>query len=122
MHYYNKDIGAFGENITAEFLVSKGYTIIEKNFRCRIGEIDIIAKDKNYIVFIEVKTRYGNKYGHPCESITLKKQYKIYHTAEYYMVKKKLYNNYFRFDVVEIVLNDTNNNCSINIIKNAFQL
>ena len=122
MHYYNKDIGDFGESTATEYLISKGYTIIEKTFRYKTGEIHTIAIDINYVVFIEVKTRYGNKYGHPCESITQKKQYKIYHTAEYYMIIKKLYNSYFRFDVIEIVLNDSNNNCSVNLIKNAFPL
>lgn len=120
MHFYNRDIGTFGENIAIEYLVNKGYILLEKNYRCKIGEIDIIAKDKDYIVFIEVKTRYGRKFGSPCESITKKKQYKIYHTAEFYIIMKKLNNSYFRFDVVEITMNSSNNNYLVNLIKNAF--
>ena len=96
---------------------------IRKNFRCKLGEIDIIAKDKSFIVFIEVKTRYGSIYGSPSEAITFKKQNKIYKTAQLYIIKKAIHNKfYFRFDVIEVILNTLNSNYSIKLIKNAFQI
>ncbi|EJO5348193.1 YraN family protein [Clostridium botulinum] len=123
MHYCNKDIGYFGEDLACEYIKNLGYIILEKNFKCKLGEIDIIAKDKNIIAFIEVKTRYNYIYGSPSESITFKKQNKIYKTAEYYTIKNGIYNKFFfRFDVVEIILNKINNNYSVNLIKDAFQI
>ncbi|MGO5073080.1 YraN family protein [Clostridium sporogenes] len=123
MHYCNKDIGSFGETIAADYIKNCGYIILEKNFRCKLGEIDIIAKDKNFIVFIEVKTRYGCIYGSPSEAITFKKQNKIYKTAQLYIIKKAIYNKfYFRFDVIEVILNTLNSNYSVKLIKNAFQI
>ncbi len=83
MHYCNKDIGYFGESIATNYIRNQGYIILERNFTCKLGEIDIIAKDKNFIVFIEVKTRYSSFYGNPSESITFRKQNKIYKTANY---------------------------------------
>ncbi|APH14262.1 nuclease-related domain protein [Clostridium sporogenes] len=123
MHYCNKDIGSFGEAIAADYIKNCGYIILEKNFRCKLGEIDIIAKDKNFIVFIEVKTRYGSIYGSPSEAITFKKQNKIYKTAQLYIIKKAIHNKfYFRLDVIEVILNTLNSNYSVNLIKNAFQI
>lgn len=123
MHYCNKDIGSLGEGIAADYIKNLGYIILEKNFRCKLGEIDIIAKDKNFITFIEVKTRYSSIYGTPGTAITIKKQNRIYKTAQFYMLKKSIFNKfYFRFDVIEIILNTSNNKYSINLIRNAFQI
>lgn len=122
MKAYNKTIGAFGEELAENYLEQMGYQIIVKNFRCRIGEIDIIAKDKDYIVFMEVKTRYNDRYGHPCEAVTAHKQYKIYKTAQFYIMVNKLHNFNFRFDVIEVILNYDNDNNYIRLIKNAFIL
>ncbi|NFA59328.1 YraN family protein [Clostridium sporogenes] len=123
MHYCNKDIGYFGETIATNYIKNQGYIILEKNFRCKLGEIDIIAKDKNFIVFIEVKTRYSSFYGSPSESITFRKQNKIYKTAQLYIINRNIYNkSYFRFDVIEVILNTFDNSYSVNLIKNAFQI
>lgn len=121
MKSLNKKIGSYGETIAEDYLKSIGYIILEKNFTCKIGEIDLIAKDKNHISFIEVKTRYGTPYGTPGESITTSKQYKIYKTAQTYILKKKLYKSNFRFDVIEIILNNTNSPY-IKLIKDAFRI
>ena len=64
-----KEIGIIGENIATEFLLKKGFQIIERNFLKPFGEIDIIAKDNNYLVFIEVKTRKNSNYGFPREFV-----------------------------------------------------
>jgi putative endonuclease len=122
MFSLRKDVGTYGECTALEYLAKLGYVIIEKNFRCSSGEIDIIAKDGDYITFIEVKSRYCKLYGSPSESVTYNKQLKLYKTAQYYIMKRKLHNNFFRFDVVEILFVHENNDVNINLIKNAFQL
>lgn len=104
------------------YLKRNGYVIIERNFNCKIGEIDIIGMDKDYIVFVEVKTRYTKLYGNPAEAVTYEKQRKIYKTAQYYIMKKKLYSHTFRFDVVEIMIDNKNNTYFIRLIKDAFQI
>ncbi|MPM86702.1 hypothetical protein SDC9_133793 [bioreactor metagenome] len=122
MGVLNKSIGSYGESIAENYLKEMGYTILEKNFKCKIGEIDIIAKDSKYICFVEVKTRYGSLYGSPGESVTNLKQYKIHKTAQFYILKKKLNKFNFRFDVIEVILNNDDDNYSIKLIKDAFQI
>lgn len=122
MHSYNKHIGSIGESIAENYLIQNGYIILDRNFSCKLGEIDIIGKDDNIISFIEVKSRYGNLYGSPRESVNSIKQYKIYKTAQLYILKKKLTRFYFRFDVMEIIFNNYDNNYSVKLIKDAFQL
>lgn len=119
MKISNKEIGALGEDLVSKYLLSEKFYIFEKNYSCFIGEVDIIAKDNDHICFIEVKARYDNKYGLPCESITLYKQNKIKRVAQKFIVENKLYNHIFRFDVAEVFL-DTKGGYSINYIKNAF--
>jgi putative endonuclease len=122
MHSFNKSIGNCGENIAEKYMKNLGYFILEKNFRCKIGEIDIIAKDKDYIVFVEVKSRFGVMYGTPSEAVNKSKQYKIYKTAQMYILKKKLFCSNFRFDVIEVIFNSQNDTYSIRLIKDAFQI
>ncbi|MBU3214107.1 YraN family protein [Clostridium estertheticum] len=122
MKTFNKDIGTFGEEIAETFLKNLGYKVIDKNFSCKCGEIDIIAKHKDYICFIEVKTRYGINFGIPAESVTLYKQHKIYKTAQVYILKKNIIDRNFRFDVIEVLLNKDNNDFLVNHIEDAFQL
>ncbi|MCY6483965.1 YraN family protein [Clostridium aestuarii] len=123
MKIFNVSIGSYGENLAENHLKSLGYKIIDRNFTCKIAEIDLIAIDlkTNYISFVEVKSRYSSSYGYPCEAVTTKKIIKIRKAAQLYIMKNKLFNNYnFRFDVIEVFLNHNNNNYSINFIKNAF--
>ena len=105
--YYKNDskpLGNEGENIANDFLIKKGYKILERNFRFSKGEIDIIAQDKNELVFIEVKTRRSMHYGNPIDSVTFNKKKHIYKTANYYLYINKLYNKFIRFDVIEIYI------------------
>ena len=105
--YYKNDskpLGNEGENIANNFLIKKGYKILERNFRFSKGEIDIIAQDKKEIVFIEVKTRRNRHYGNPIDSVTFNKKKHIYKTANYYLYINKLYNKFIRFDVIEIYI------------------
>jgi len=111
----NRKIGASYEEKAARHLAETGFKIIERNFRCRIGEIDLIAWDKNYLCFIEVKYRAGLSKGHPAEAVTENKQQKIAKTAQYYMLIKNIpQDTPCRFDVAVILDNE------ISLIKNAF--
>lgn len=102
-------IGQNGEDIACKYLSLCGYKIIYRNFRCRIGEIDIIAEKDNVLTFIEVKTRLSIRTGMPSESVTFSKQQKIRRVAQYYMLKENLLNNIpiLSFDVIEIVQRDS---------------
>lgn len=96
-----KPLGAKGEEHAVEFLKGKGYRLISRNFKTSIGEIDIIAEDKGTLVFIEVKTRTDNSFGHPFEAVTYRKREKIKKVALCYLkgLKKTAA---ARFDVMSI--------------------
>ena len=94
--------GAVGEVVAARFLREKGYTIISSNYRCRQGEIDIIATNKDYIVFVEVKTRRSNSMYSPREAVTEQKQRRLIQTASIFLSKHTI-ELQPRFDVIEVV-------------------
>lgn len=121
MRSMNKEVGNLGEAIAVEYLISVGYEILERNFRCKIGEVDIIAKDGIYLTFIEVKTRRVLDYGEPCESVTASKVKKIVKCSQYFTLINQIKNISFRFDVVEVILDRNMNYKGIKLIKNAFQ-
>jgi putative endonuclease len=112
------ETGKEGEKIAAAYLRKKGYHICESNFRCSLGEIDIIAREKSELVFIEVKTRKSEKLGYPEQAVGVRKQKKMSQLALWYLQKKKLANSSARFDVVAITLLPEGN--EIRLIKNAF--
>ncbi|MFL0246961.1 YraN family protein [Candidatus Clostridium stratigraminis] len=122
MHECNRKIGTLGELLAEKYIKKQGYIIIEKNFSCKIGEIDIIGKDKEHIAFIEVKSRYNTDYGRPAEAVNYNKKRKLYKAAEFYIMKNKLYNFSFRFDVIEILLKLDSNTYELRLIKDAFQI
>lgn len=95
--------GKRSEIIASDYLKQKGYKILEINYKNKIGEIDIIAQDKDYIVFVEVKARLSQKYGHPLEAIDEIKQQKIHAVASLYMVKNHKYGSNCRFDAISIL-------------------
>lgn len=109
--------GARGEIIASNYLINKGYAILERNYKNKIGEIDIIAKQGNTIVFVEVKTRMTRAFGDPLEAVNVRKQQKIRDVATAYLMKTKKLNSPCRFDVISI-LGDTNE--EIDHIENAF--
>lgn len=98
----SQKLGREGEEYAANYLEQKGYKIIQRNFECKQGEIDIIAKNKNEYVFIEVKTRQSFKYGMPSESVNERKQKHIWNATKYYLYSHKLEKAYVRIDVIEI--------------------
>ena len=101
---YTQKIGKFGEDEAVKYLEQKGYKISDRNFSCKRGEIDIIALDKNEIVFIEIKARISLKYGLPSEAVTKNKLKHIYKTAEYYLYTRNLLNENTRIDVIEVYI------------------
>ncbi len=98
-----KTSGNIGEVLAENFLKKKGYLVLERNFSTKIGEIDLICKDKDYIVFVEVKTRTSNRFGYPREAINFAKQQKVRKTAQIYLKKKHLYDVDCRFDCIEVL-------------------
>lgn len=117
--YINKETGKLGEDIAEHFLKQNGYVILDRNFECRQGEIDIIALDKKEIVFIEVKTRTSNKYGAPSEAVNKIKQKHMLQTIKYYLYIRNLSDEFIRIDVMEVYIN--NNVYKVNHIKQAFE-
>ncbi|MHB8061217.1 MAG: YraN family protein [Ruminiclostridium sp.] len=119
-----RSMGTEGEQRAVEFLAANNYSILKTNYRVgRIGEIDIIAKDAEYICFMEVKTRRSFNFGTPSEAVTIPKQEKIKLIASIYLSSTGNMNKCVRFDVIEILMesiNSTNEIRSINHIKNAF--
>ena len=115
-----QQFGKKGESLAARHLKRSGYRIIEKNFRTKQGEIDIIAKDKDTIVFVEVKSRKNDRFGNPKWAITPRKQRKISMVALEYLKATQQINVKARFDVVSI--NRAQESRRIELIKNAFEL
>ena len=115
-----KEIGDFGKKMACSYLEEQGITVLKKNFHARCGEIDIIAKDGETIVFAEVKTRLSKNYGTPAEFVDFRKQEKIIQTALDYLGND---DTDMRFDVIEVLYKfrgDVMVVTEINHIKSAF--
>jgi putative endonuclease len=115
---YKQSLGRKGEDTAAKWLENNGYTILIRNYRCKVGEIDIIAKKGNTLVFVEVKTRSSTKYGLPQESVSWRKQNKIRQVALYYLKEYRPREMQYRFDVIAIL--ELGGKQRIKIIENAF--
>jgi putative endonuclease len=113
-----KRFGQEGESAAISYLREQGYVILETNFKAKLGEIDIIAREKNTIAFIEVRSRSSSKFGNPKESITGGKQKKITKTALVWLKKNKKTGMKVRFDVVTVY--KTKEKPGIELIRNAF--
>ena len=114
-------LGRSGEEKVAGYLQKKGYTILVKNYRCKAGEIDIIARDGAELVFIEVKTRSSLNFGFPAEAVTRRKQRQISRAAQWYLAEQQLFDVPARFDVIA-VLGVDQKDVTIDHINNAFDL
>lgn len=112
------NIGNHGENIACKYLEKLGYKILERNYRIRGGEIDIVAKDHDYLVFVEVKTRYSHDYGLPSESITPWKIKFLLKTAQFYLQKINWGDKPYRLDFVAIDFTDDPEKPAIELIRN----
>ncbi|MBT5471874.1 MAG: YraN family protein [Nitrospina sp.] len=116
-------LGREGEDAAVAFLKDKGYRIIQKNFRSKLGEIDIIAQQKETVIFIEVKSRASHQFGHPFNAITPAKQGKIIQVAQSFLAKHRLMGNPARFDVVGLTIDPGNAKAfQIELLENAFQI
>ncbi|WP_371371282.1 YraN family protein [Sporomusa aerivorans] len=112
------DIGDSGEQLAVRYLNNLGYKILATKYRAKVGEIDIIAKDKEFLVFVEVKTRRSVAYGFPAEAVTLRKQQKIINAALCFLSQRGLNDTACRFDILEVYLLRDELRC--NHIINAF--
>lgn len=107
------------EDLAAQYLEKQGLTILERNYQCRLGEIDIIAKNSEFVIFIEVKYRKNNRYGEPFAFVDTKKQRRLIMTALHYNQCKGLNEKHpMRFDVISIQAQNTQ--FDIQWLKNAF--
>jgi putative endonuclease len=114
-----KQVGSKGEDLAVEFLKDRGYGIIGRNYKTPIGELDIIAKDGETLVFVEVKTRSSNAFGYPFEAVGPRKKHKLKNLALLYLKNQKK-SCAVRFDVISINLSGTKN--EIEHIKDAFEV
>ncbi|HEY3303539.1 MAG TPA: YraN family protein [Candidatus Binatia bacterium] len=112
--------GAEGERIAERYLSKKGYRVVERNYRCPMGEVDLILLDRRVIVFVEVKTRRHERFGIPFESVHPRKQQKMIKTALWFLSEHKLHNRDARFDVVGIAFGAREP--VVEHIENAFEV
>ena len=117
----DKSVGRTGEDAAVAYLMDMGYTIIDRNYRRRFGEIDIVADDHGVLVFVEVKTRRSRLFGSPFEAVDFRKQKKMSKMALDYISRHNRDNCPARFDVVAVMLHD-NFLPRIELIQNAFEV
>lgn len=115
-----QSLGRQGEDFACEELEKRGYVIIERRFRTRCGELDVVARDAGVLVFVEVRTRSGSRFGTPFESVTWKKRQRLSRMAASYVFLKRLTGERCRFDVVSIVERDGTR--TIELLKGAFDM
>jgi len=113
-------LGKEGERLAEIYLRKKGYKLIERNYRCASGELDLIVLDGRVVVFVEVKTRTGRGFGTPFEAVEFRKQQKMIHAAQYFLAERKLHQRDARFDVVGISW--PGREPVVEHIENAFEL
>lgn len=116
-----KDIGAAGEKIASAYLRKMGYRILEANFRTPFGEIDIIARHKGIVVFVEVKSRATSSLGPPYLSVTKVKQARIIKNAMFYLKRRGILNADWRIDIVSVKLDYHGEAESVELIENAVE-
>lgn len=109
--------GNTAEDLACRYLETQGLTLVERNYRCRTGELDLIMRDGEYLVFVEVRSRHSSHYGTPAETVTSTKQKRLLRTASYYLQKKRS-DAPCRLDVVAITHDGT---ATLEWIKDAFQ-
>ncbi len=118
MSLLKKLLGREGEDLAARFLTKQGYRLLERNYRTRSGEIDLIALHDGAVVFVEVKTRTSDAFGAPELAVTSRKQQRMIKAALAYIKYKKLHQVPCRFDVVAITTAEQ----EVELIRNAFEM
>lgn len=114
-----RELGAFGEKLAKDFLKKKGYRLRESNYRCREGEIDIVAQQEDYLVFVEVRTKSSADFGSPEESVTAAKKKKLINLALHYLQTHQELPPFWRIDVVAVELDEKGKASRIELIENA---
>ena len=109
----NRRLGFWGENTAAKYLEKNGYKILERNFRCPFGEVDIIAQKDDVTAFVEVKTRRNDNYGEPNEAVGRERQKRYKNSVRYYYAHREI-DCTVRFDIIEVTKE------GVNHIENAF--
>ena len=120
MSRQNLYLGKFGEESAIDLLKTNGYRILARNYKTKLGEIDIIARDKDTVCFIEVKTRHSDRFGLPQEAISRSKQRHIAKVALMFLKENNLLSKRARFDVISIMHSEDTS--KLDLIKNAFEL
>ena len=115
-----QSLGKRGEDLACDELEKRGYVIVDRRFRTRCGELDIVARDGAVLVFVEVKTRSGSDFGTPFESVTWKKRQRLSQMAASYLFVKRLVGAACRFDVVAIL--EQRGTCTVELLKGAFDM
>ncbi|HVN66984.1 MAG TPA: YraN family protein [Candidatus Sulfotelmatobacter sp.] len=115
------ELGCQGEEIAEKYLLDKGYKVLERNYRSQQGEIDLIAQEGEFLVFVEVKNYSFRSYGTPQGAVRKNKKGSIIHAAETYLYRKKIKDTYCRFDVVTIYRR-LDGSRAIELYKNAFMV
>jgi len=118
--FFRKRLGREGEDLAEGFLKKKGYKLVERNYRCKSGEVDLIVLDRRVIVFVEVKTRSDHSFGSPFEAVEARKQRKMIEAARVFLDERRLHQRDARFDVVGISWPD--GKPFIEHIENAFEV
>lgn len=113
-----KKAGSYGEELACDYLKKLGYEILERNYLIRGGEIDVVAREGEYLVFVEVKSRWSHEFGLPVESVTPWKIKALLKTAKFYCQKVDWGDRGYRLDLVAIDFADDKNNPKIELIKN----
>ena len=115
----DKELGALGEELARRYLSACGYKILLRNFRCVLGEIDVIARHRDTLVFVEVKTRASEEMGSPAESVTARKRARLARLASFYMHRYGIQDVPCRFDVVSVLMRPGFEPC-LELIQDAF--
>lgn len=100
---FRLSLGERGETAACGFLKGRGYEILKKNYKCKLGEIDVIARRRGRLAFVEIKTRTNARFGAPQEAVDLRKQTKIFKVAQWYLKEKKMEKTPIAFDVVAVL-------------------
>ena len=120
MESQKQNLGRAGEQIAESYLKKKGFTLLERNYRCPIGELDLIVLDRRVVVFVEVKTRSDGLLGSPLEAVHRYKQQRMIKVALYFLSQRRLHDQEARFDVIGITFEDQEP--KIEHIQNAFDI
>lgn len=117
---HRQSLGKRGEDLACAELEKRGYVIVDRRFRTRCGELDIVARDGGVLVFVEVKARSGGRFGTPFESVTWQKRQRISRMAEAYLCAKRMAGTACRFDVVSVV--EQQGMPTVELLKGAFDM